>query len=379
MLGAGPGTVEVVALDDLDRAFPREVVHRIRPLVGPDHQDAARWIGAHDHQAVILQHEFGIYGGPEGERVLDFVERVDRPIVTVLHTILSEPSRRQAAIIDGLVRRSDRLVVMSRIAAERLTRVHRADPERVRVIDHGVPDLAPIEPQLAKRLLGQPVERPHILSFGLLGPGKGYELAIDAMALVARTVPAARYVILGATHPEQRRIAGETYREALRRRVASRGLERTVELIDAYVDADTLGRWLQAADVYVTPYPGADQIVSGTLAYAVGAGKAVVSTPFAHARDLLADGVGMVTPFGDAAAMARALTRFLVDPRARDAASRRAYRRGRRMVWPAVGQAYRDLIAELVGRPPLGSTAGVPIALPGPGAARDRQPLRDGV
>ena len=377
ILGAGPATVEIVALDDEPRPFPPEVAYRIRAGTDADHREAARWLRQYDHDVVILQHEFGIFGGPDGERVLDLVEQLDRPLITTLHTILREPSHRQARIVEALFERSERVMVMSRLAADRLMDVYDADPSKIQVTDHGVPDLPRDDPRLAKRLVRQPVDRPLVLSNGLLGPGKGYELAIEAMADVVRVVPNARYVVLGTTHPEQRRRFGEAYREKLRERADSLHLSDTVELVDAFVDATSLGEWLQAADVYVTPYPGVDQIVSGTLAYAVGAGKAIVSTPYAYARELLADGVGTVSPFGDARAMAQAITRYLVDPRARDGARERAYSRGRRMIWPAVGETYLALVDELVGGA-ISREASTPAARQS-SSSRRREPLRDAV
>jgi glycosyltransferase involved in cell wall biosynthesis len=297
------------------------------------------------YDVVNLQHEYGIYAGLDGEWIVDFAARVDAPLVTTLHTVLAQPSSHQRTIVEELARHSAWLVVLSRAAADRLTR-YEIDPARVLVIPHGVPDLPFVDPALAKPEFGLS-GRPTILSFGLLGPGKGYELAIRAMPKVIQDAPNACYVVLGATHPELRRRDGEAYRESLERLVTELALEEHVRFVDAYVDQPTLGRWLQASDVYVTPYPNPDQVVSGTLAYALGAGKALVSTPFAYARELLAAGRGALVPFDDPSALGVELCRFLTDPVERDRARRAAYQYGRSMLWSVVGESYRRLFEDV--------------------------------
>jgi glycosyltransferase involved in cell wall biosynthesis len=214
------------------------------------------------------------------------------------------------------------------------------------MIPHGVPDLPFVDPETVKPLVGL-TGRPTVLSFGLLGPGKGYELAIRAMATVIDRSPAASYVILGATHPELRKREGEAYRGSLKALVGELRLEEHVRFVDAYVDLPTLGRWMQAADVFVTPYPGAEQAVSGTLAYALGTGKALVSTPYAYAEELLADGRGRLVPFGDSKALGAEIGDFLTDGPRRDEARRRAYAYGRRMTWQTVGRQYLGLFARV--------------------------------
>jgi glycosyltransferase involved in cell wall biosynthesis len=303
-----------------------------------------------NYDVVALQHEFGIYGGDEGEWILDLMGRLDAPIVTTLHTVTADPSPRKRSIIEEIGRLSSRIVVLSHAAASRLGPIYGVDPDLVEVIPHGVPDLQFIDPEVRKPEFGL-AGRPTLLSFGLLGPGKGFELAIEAMTSVASAVPDSIYVVLGSTHPELRRRHGEQYREWLTALVGKRGLADHVRFVDAYVDQATLGRWLQAADVYVTPYPGAEQVVSGTLAYALGAGKALVSTPYAYARELLANGRGELVPFGDAARLGQAITRFLSDSVARDRARRLAYEHGRGMIWPVVGERYRQVFGDLVRHP----------------------------
>jgi glycosyltransferase involved in cell wall biosynthesis len=349
-------SVAVVAIDDDERDFPAHVRLRLRPDRPADYLGVADRLNRATFAVVSVQHEFGIYGGPDGERVLDLLDQLEIPVVTTLHTVLAHPSDRQRRILREVGRSSNRVVVLSQAAAERLPAIYDIDPAGVTVIPHGVPDLPFVDPETIKPFVGL-TGRPTVLSFGLLGPGKGYELAIRAMSAVVRDVPNACYVILGATHPQLRRREGEAYRESLQALVAELGLGDHVSFIDAYVDLSTLGRWLQAADVFVTPYPGAEQVASGTLAYALGTGKALVSTPYAYAQELLADGRGRLVPFGDSAAMGREISRFLTDGQARDQARRLAYAYGRKMIWPVVGAAYRRLFAEVVAEaaaPPLG-------------------------
>jgi glycosyltransferase involved in cell wall biosynthesis len=344
---AGVG-VSVAALEDETHAFSSEVTD----IIGRDRGSSvrmARQLAERPLDAVLVQHEYGIFGGEDGEHVLDLVRASRHPVITTVHTLLEHPRDRQRAILRGLVEASTRAVVMSNGAASRLVDVYDADPEKVRVIPHGVPDLAMISTAPMKAAMGWPTDRPLVLSFGLLGPGKGYELAIEAMTTVVGQVPDARYVIAGTTHPEQRRVAGESYRESLKALAADRGISRSVEFVDGFMSQEALGRWLQSADVYVTPYPGADQIVSGTLAYAMGAGRAIVATPYAYASEMLAEGRGSIVPFDDPAAMSAAIVRYLTDPEARAGDARRAYRLGRTMTWSSVGEAYRALIDEVAG------------------------------
>ena len=352
-------TVDIVAIDDEQRDFPAEVRLRLRADRPADYLGVADRLNRVSYDVVSVQHEFGIYGGPDGERVLDLLDELEIPVVTTLHTVLAHPSDHQRRIVREIGRSSSRVVVLSHAAANRLPSIYDVDPTTVRVIPHGVPDLPFVDPETIKPLVGLS-GRPTVLSFGLLSPGKGYELAIRAMSAVVREVKNACYVILGATHPELRRREGEAYRESLQVLVAELGLGRHIRFVDAYVDMSTLGRWLRAADVFVTPYPGAEQVASGTLAYALGTGKALVSTPYAYAQELLADGRGRLVPFGDSVVMGREIARFLTDHRARDEARRLAYEHGRKMIWPVVGAAYRRLFVEVVaeaaalpgGRPP---------------------------
>lgn len=353
-----PGaTIEIVAVDYEERDFPAEVHYRLDPERAADYVRVADQLNRAAFDVVSLQHEFGIYGGANGERVLDLLDELEVPVVATLHTVLRRPSDQQRRILQRVAQRAARIVVLSRASATTLASTYDIDPARVHMIPHGVPDLPFVNPLTIKPLVGLE-NRPTVLSFGLLGPGKGYELAIRAMSMVVDRSPDACYVILGATHPELRRREGEAYRESLEAIVTALGLGDHVRFVDAYVDLPTLGRWIQAADVFVTPYPGAEQAVSGTLAFALGIGKALVSTPFAYAEELLADGRGRLVPFGDSTALGTEIANFLTDSVGRDEVRRRAYAYGRTMTWQVVGQQYRDLFVRVA----AGSAASVRLA-----------------
>lgn len=328
-------------------AYPPEVRSLIRKDVRKDYVDTANKL-SRTSDVVSIQHEYGIWGGEDGDHVIDFVQALRVPAVVTMHTVLSHPSPRQRSILSRLASAAAASVVMSRSAARLLIRDYAVDASRVSVIAHGVPDLPLVDSNRVKPSLGL-AGRDVILSFGLLGPGKGYELAIDAMPAVIRNHPGAIYVILGATHPDLLRREGDAYRESLVAQSARLGLQDHVRFVDAFVDRTELSRWLEAADVFVTPYPNLDQIVSGTLSYAMGAGRAIVSTPYAYAAELLADRRGVLVPPGSPTDIAAALTSLLADPALRRAIGARAFAHSRPMVWSAVGRQYRALFARVSG------------------------------
>jgi glycosyltransferase involved in cell wall biosynthesis len=305
----------------------------------------ARSLGSCRIDVVSVQYDPSIWGGPDGEYVLDFVHALSLPVITTIHALARRPTPAQRRVVAGLAEASAATVVMSQAAAGLLGKAYAIDPGQVDVIPHGVPDLPLVEPAKAKASLGL-TEAPFLLSFGLLGPGKGFELAIAAMPAVVAAVPTARYVILGPTHPDLLRTEGEAYRRSLQDQVRKLGLAGNVELVDRFVGRTELGRWLQAADIFVTPYPNLDQTVSGTLSHAMGAGKAVVSTPFAHASELLAGGRGVLAK-PDPAALGAAFIALLADPVRRAAIGARAHAYSRDMLWPGVGARYQ-VVAERV-------------------------------
>ena len=324
-----------------------EVHHRIRRDERADYTSVARRL-RDCVDVVSIQHEYGIWGGDDGAYVLDFVRALSIPAIATLHTVLQDPTPRQRAILTELVERVDMTVVMSRSAGVLLETAYGVDARRVEVIPHGVPDLPLVDPVHLKAGLGID-RRDVILSFGLLGPGKGYELALDALPAIVAALPKVMYVVVGATHPDLLRSEGEAYRNSLVEQVARLGMEDHVRFVDRYVGRQELMRWLQAADVFVTPYPNLDQIVSGTLSYAMGAGRTVVSTPYAYAAELLADGRGILVEPGSPSGLASAITAVLSDDALRHETGRRAYDHTRGMVWSAVGAEYSRLFSAVAG------------------------------
>jgi glycosyltransferase involved in cell wall biosynthesis len=328
--------------------YPIEVQHRIRKDVASDYPRTARSLND-CVDVVSIQHEYGIWGGADGEHVLDFAGALRIPSVATLHTVLPEPTARQRAVLSGLVAMTDATVVMSHSAAGLLASAYGVDPGRVHIIPHGVPNLPLVDPETVKSDLGV-AGRDVILSFGLLGPGKGLELAIEALPAVVAAHPSVLYVILGATHPDLVRREGETYRRSLVDQVGRLGMAGHVHFIDRFAGRVELTHWLEAADIFVTPYPNLAQIVSGTLSYAMAAGRAIVSTPYAYAAELLADGRGVLVPPGSAAGLGTAMSALLSDPLLRAATGRRAWDYSRAMVWSAVGAEYSDLLGTLARR-----------------------------
>ncbi|MET1232707.1 MAG: glycosyltransferase family 4 protein, partial [Candidatus Limnocylindrales bacterium] len=335
---ARPGiTAHVAALhvDEADLDYPPEVRVVVDASDPAAYRNAARVLDAHA-SVVSLQHEFGIFGGDDGRHVLTLVRALDAPLVTTFHTVLPEPTAGQRMVVDELARRSSALVVLSERSRQTMVERYGIPLASVAVMPHGVPDLPFIDPARVKDrfdLTGRSV----ILGFGLLSPNKRFELVIESLARIVPAVPEATFVIVGATHPEVRRRHGEAYRTMLQERVRQLGLEDHVRFVDAYVDQADLMDWLLASDVFVTPYGSAQQAVSGTLAYALAAGKAIVSTPYEYAQELLADGRGMLTPFDDVGSLGEALGLLLGDRTVRDGMRRRAWEHARAMVWREVG------------------------------------------
>ncbi len=286
-----------------------------------------------------VQHEFGIFGGSEGLFVLEAMRAAPCPVVTTLHTVLPDPPEHYHRALVKVADASERLVVMTETARELLEDVYDVPPSKVDVIPHGTPVLTPPPADLRGRLGLE--GRTVLLTFGLLGPSKGIEFALESLEPVVKACPDVLYVVLGATHPEIVAREGEVYREHLEDEVRRRGLADHVRFVDRYVDGPELGEWLQASDVYVSPYPSMDQICSGTLANALAAGLPVVSTPYLHAAEVLAGDAGLLAPYGNTDAFGQALLSLSSSPEARARAGAAAAAFGARTSWPQTGRAYR--------------------------------------
>lgn len=322
-------------------AYPPDVQLEIRQHRIGDYRAAADFVNNSQAEVISVQHEYGIFGGTAGRYLLTMLRRVRVPIVTTLHTVLADPLPDQARIFEDLQKRSDMLVVMTERGRQML-QDQGVPKDKITVIPHGVPDLPFVDPNFYKdkfKVAGRKV----ILTFGLIGPGKGLERMIDALPAIVAEHPDVSYLIVGATHPEHRRERKEEYRIGLQRQVRRLEMDDHVIFHNRFVTAEELAEFLCAGEIYVTPYPNEQQISSGTLAYAVGAGKAVVSTPFWHAQELLAEGRGKLVDFDDKDGLARAINGLLDEETEMHAMRKRAYEFGRDMIWPRVGQHYLEL------------------------------------
>lgn len=319
--------------------YPSRVRFELDEKDVDSYRRAADFLNFNNADVLCVQHEFGIYGGSAGSHLLALLKEVRMPVVTTLHTVLREPNAARQKVMEELLRRSDRLVVMARKGAEILRETYGVPDTKVDIIPHGIPDMPFIDSSFYKAQFG--VEgRTVLLTFGLIGPGKGIEYAIEALPEIIKRHPNVVYLVLGATHPHLVAREGESYRLGLERLAEDRGVKEHVIFYNRFVSLDDLKEFIGATDIYVTPYLNEAQITSGTLAYVFGAGKAVVSTPYWHAQELLADGRGILVPFRDPHAIAEGVRAFLDDPARLQETREKAYQIGREMIWPAVAQRY---------------------------------------
>jgi glycosyltransferase involved in cell wall biosynthesis len=331
----------IVAMTDHGQTYdyPPAVAFQIKDGNIEEYVRAADFLNAGRFDAVCLQHEFGIFGGEAGAHILVLLSRLTMPVVTAFHTVLAKPTDVQRGVMQRIVEASSKVVVMANKGRELLRSVYHVPDDKIEVIAHGIPDVAFVGPEAAKAKLGFG-GKSVILTFGLLSANKGIEVMIDAMPSILKRQADAVYVVLGATHPNLVRDQGEAYRESLMARVRQLGVEDHVVFLDRFVDQATLLEFISMCDVYVTPYLNEVQMTSGTLAYSFGLGKPVVSTPYWHARELLAHGRGVLVPFGDAAAIGSEIAELLTDDARRQAMCKRAYADSRTMTWERAAEGY---------------------------------------
>ena len=331
----------VVPVNDLAEGYdyPAEVRFEIAEQDLPSYLRAADFLNITDVDVVCVEHEFGIFGGPAGSHVLALLRELRMPIVTTLHTILRQPNAEQRRVMRDLIGLSTRLVVMSERGVEFLRDVYDAPASKIDLIPHGIPDMPFADPNYFKDEFGV-AGKQVLLTFGLLSPNKGIEFALRALPDIIREFPNVVYIVLGQTHPNLLRHEGEAYRLSLERLAKDLGVQKHVVFFNRFVELEELMRFIGAADIYLTPYLTEAQITSGTLAYAFGAGNAVVSTPYWHAAELLTAERGKLVPFRDAKAIAVAVVELLRDEPLRHSIRKNAYKLGREMVWSRVAQLY---------------------------------------
>jgi len=324
---------------DSSYQYPEQVRLELAQEEIGSYERAAEFLNFNGNDLVCLQHEYGIYGGVAGRHILALLRKLRMPLVTTLHTVLRDPSFDQRAVLSEIAQLSDRMIVMSELAAHLLREVYAIPGEKIDVIPHGVPDLAFMDPNYFKDRFGTE-GKSVLLTFGLLSPNKGIENAIRALPAILAKHPNVVYIVSGATHPQIFRSEGERYRDGLRTLAEQLGVSDQLIFNNRFVSAEELVELVGTADVYITPYRHEEQIVSGTLAIALGAGKAIISTPYWHAKELLADERGMLVPFENPGAIADAVIELLEDDAKRHAMRKRAYLYSRATTWPNTARAY---------------------------------------
>ena len=336
-------TCIAVPVNDIEEgyAYPTRVRFELTEKDIQSYGRAADFLNINSVDLVSLQFEYGIFGGRAGSHILALLRELRVPIVTTLHTILREPDLHQRRVLEEVAALSDRLVVMSKRGAEFLDEIYHVAPEKIDLIPHGIPDMPFVDPSFHKDLFG--VEgKVVLLSFGLLSANKGIENVISALPAILAKHPNVVYFIVGATHPHVLRHEGETYRLSLQWLAQEKGVEGQVIFYNRFVSLQELVEFIGATDIYITPYLNPAQIVSGTLAYTVGAGKAVISTPYWHAQEMLDEERGVLVPFRDPAALAEQVNHLLDNEATRHAMRKRAYLYGRDMIWPQVARRYME-------------------------------------
>ncbi len=336
-------TCIAVPVNDIEGgyAYPSRVRFELVEKDIESYHRAADFLNINSVDLVSLQFEYGIFGGRTGSHILALLRELRMPIVTTLHTILREPDQHQRRVLEEVAALSDRLVVMTRRGAEFLEEIYRVSPDKIDIIPHGIPDIPFVDPSFHKDLFG--VEgKTVLLSFGLLSANKGIENVIAALPAILAKHPNVVYFIVGATHPHVLRHDGEAYRLSLQWLAQEKGVEGQVIFYNRFVSLEELVEFIGVTDIYITPYLNPAQIVSGTLAYTVGAGKAVISTPYWHAEEMLAEERGVLVPFRDSTALAEQVIELLDNEAKRNAMRKRAYLYGREMIWPQVAHQYMN-------------------------------------
>src|ERR1700682_1957065 len=349
-ISAEYGTARLLALPVNDTEQGYDYPARVRWSLAQDdltsYQEAAEFLNFHNIDMVCLQHEFGIFGGAAGSHILHLLRGLKMPVVTTLHTVLREPNPDQMRVMEEIAELSDRLIVMSQLSSQFLQEIFKVPVGKIDLVPHGVPDLPFLDPNFYKDRFG--VEgKAVLLTFGLLSPNKGIENVIRAMPQVLSKHENVVYLVAGATHPHILRREGDKYRASLQALAKEVGVESQVMFHDRFVTPEEMAEFIGAADIYITPYRHEAQVVSGTLAYALGAGKAIISTPYWHAIELLDDRRGALVPFQNPDAIAQKTIELLDTPAIRHAMRKRAYQFGRDMVWKRVAQGYMESFARV--------------------------------
>ncbi|MEI5985359.1 MULTISPECIES: glycosyltransferase [Sphingobacterium] len=348
--------VDILAMiDQSEHNHPKEVKYKLLREERQAYKEAAAWINAQKYDACILQHEFGIFAGDAGNYILELINELEVPLISNLHTVLEKPSVDELAVIQKIAAKSDKITVMTKRAITMLNQVYHVPFHMIQVIPHGIPNFK-ISAQEAKEELGLE-DKTVMLSFGLLGRNKGYEVAIDAVSQVKHDNFV--YIILGATHPNVLLAEGESYKNSLMQQAADLGLNGKVLFVNKYASDKLLQTYLKACDIYVTPYPNENQISSGTLTFALGAGAAVLSTPYWYAVDLLAEGKGKLFDFNNANQLALSINQLLEDPLHMASYREKALAYGKTITWKNIGKKQIALIHTIIEKRPISKSKNI--------------------
>jgi polysaccharide biosynthesis protein PslF len=340
----------VIAVNNSHMAYSNRVVMEIQQQDRTSYQKAANKLNQSSLDAIVLEHEYGIFGGENGEYILDFADRLKLPLITTFHTVLPSPLEKQRYILEELGRRSEKVITMANVTKKMLENIYHIPAHKIEVIPHGVSvQSQQLSPDALKAAFGLNGHR-IISTFGLLSPGKGLEYGIKAIAKIALKYPDIVYLILGQTHPCVKEINGEAYRKKLEELVYQLDVKEQVKFVNRYLSKEEIGQYLSLSDIYLTPYLDRNQAVSGTLAYAVGYGKMIISTPYLYAREILAEGRGLLADFGDEDSMAGQIDAVLTYPKKTRSMEAKTAILGKTMMWENVAGAYAELFQKIIGR-----------------------------
>lgn len=341
------GRSGIIAVSNESLRYDDNVIMELAQNDRSSYTQTASKLNNSDIDLLVIEHEFGIYGGERGEYLLDLIDNLKIPFVTTLHTVLPEPDAKQRYILNVLGQKGDKIVTMAKNTVNILENVYGIDPSKIAVINHGVPYM-PMECRETLKAESGLEYRFVISTFGLLGPGKGLEYGIEAVADVAKKHKNVLYYILGQTHPGVKKESGEDYRESLEAMVANLGISDNVVFVNAYLTKAEIIRYLMLSDIYMTPYLNKDQAVSGTLAYAAGYGRVIVSTPYSYAKEMLSHGRGLLTKFRDSESIAGCIEYVLDHPEEKKQMEQKTLETGKTMMWENVGEQYQTLFASII-------------------------------
>ncbi|MDN5331149.1 MAG: polysaccharide biosynthesis protein PslF [Tepidanaerobacteraceae bacterium] len=341
--------VKILAITDngSSYSYPPEVVFELHEECKEDFAASAEYINSSYTDLVLLEHEYGIFGGCDGNYLLDFVAHLKKPFILNTHTVLSQPTISQKSILMKLGQSASAVICMTKRSAELLHEVYKIPLNKIYVVPHGVPVFREKPRERLKEAYGIS-GRPVVTTFGFIGPGKGIEIGIKAIAILKEKYPDILYFIVGETHPKLKKREGEVYRESLEKLVDDLNLHDNVRFINKFLTLEEIGDYLYMTDVYITPYPGRHQAVSGTLSYAIGCGRAIVSTPYDYSLEMLANGRGLVASQADPEELATLIDRILKDPILKSQLERKAGKLGKTMTWPQVAKSYVEIIEEIL-------------------------------